>query len=67
MSDILDFINGADKLLTRRQVAKVLGVNENTLAVWACTKRHNIPYIKVGRSVRYRLSDINNFLQESSY
>ena len=50
-------------LLTRRETAKLLSVREQTLAVWHATGRYALPVVKVGRSVRYRQSDINAFLQ----
>ena len=49
-------------LLTRAQAAKFLGVKEHTLAVWACSKRYRLPYVKVGRLVKYRYSDLIAFL-----
>lgn len=42
--------------------AAYLGVTPRTLEVWRCTKRHAIPYIKVGRLVKYRQSDLDNWL-----
>jgi excisionase family DNA binding protein len=48
--------------VTRDQAAKFLGIKPNTLAVWACTKRYLLPFVKVGRLVRYRQSDLENFL-----
>ncbi|WP_035374579.1 helix-turn-helix domain-containing protein [Pseudoduganella violaceinigra] len=42
--------------------ALYLEVSEQTLAIWRCTKRYPLPYIKVGRLVRYRLSDLEAFL-----
>ncbi len=53
-----------DELLTREQAAAVLGIKPDTLAVWATTKRYSLPYTKIGRSVRYRLSDIEQFIQQ---
>ena len=50
-------------LLTPAQMAKMLGVGEATLAVWRCTRRYALRYVKVGRSVRYRLNDVNRFLE----
>jgi excisionase family DNA binding protein len=44
------------------QAAAYLGVEANTLAIWRCTKRYPLPYIKVGRLVRYRKSDLDAFL-----
>tara|TARA_B100001564_G_scaffold285327_1_gene248212 strand:- start:2013 stop:2219 length:207 start_codon:yes stop_codon:yes gene_type:complete len=52
-----------DKLLTRKEAAAFLGIGEHTLAVWACTKRYNLPYVKVGRLVKYRYSDLQAFLE----
>lgn len=40
-------------LLTPAQMAQLLGVSVGTLAVWRCTKRYALSYIKIGRSVRY--------------
>lgn len=53
-----------EKLLSRQETAKFLGVTEGTLAVWACTKRYELAYIKVGRLVKYRYSDIIAFLEK---
>lgn len=50
------------KLLNRSDAAHYLGLVEHTLAVWACQKTQDIPYIKIGRNVRYRLSDLNAWL-----
>lgn len=49
-------------LLSRNEAAEYLGVKPQTLSVWATTGRYNLPYIKVGRSVRYRQSDLDEFL-----
>ena len=52
------------ELLTREQAADFLGIRPQTLAVWHSTGRYLIPLVKVGRSVRYRMSDLEKFLQE---
>jgi excisionase family DNA binding protein len=51
-----------DKLLTRKEASKFLGVKENTLAVWATNKRYNLPFYKVGRLVKYKISDLEKFI-----
>ncbi|MCC7226159.1 MAG: helix-turn-helix domain-containing protein [Burkholderiaceae bacterium] len=51
-------------LFDRHQAATYLGVKPNTLATWHSTKRYRIPYIKVGRLVKYRVSDLDAFLQQ---
>jgi predicted DNA-binding transcriptional regulator AlpA len=49
-----------DRLLTETEAAEVLGFSKNTLRAWRVTGRpkgHPPPsFIKCGRSVRYRLS-----------
>ncbi len=43
--------------------AAYLDVTPRTLEVWRCVKRHAIPYIKVGRLVKYRQSDLDVWLE----
>lgn len=52
-----------DKLLAAEEVAGILAVKPATLAVWRSTKRYNLPFIKVGRLVRYRWADIMAFIE----
>ena len=52
-----------DKLLTTKETARFLGVSEAFLERdrWAGAQ---IPFVRVGsRSVRYRLSDLESFIQ----
>lgn len=49
-------------LLTRKQAAEYLGVETDTLHNWACTRRYNLPFIKVGRLCKYRKEDLDAFL-----
>ena len=58
-------MNIQNQLLNRREAANFLGVKENTLAVWAVTKRQPLPYLKIGRLVKYRLSDLQAFLENN--
>lgn len=51
-----------EPLLDRKKAAKYLGISPDTLAVWDCTKRYDLKPIKVGRAVRYRKSDLDNFI-----
>ena len=51
-----------DRLLSREEAASLLGVKPITLATWH-TKRNNfLPLIKVGKLVKYRLSDLIAFI-----
>lgn len=49
-------------LLTRKEAAEYIGVEPKTLDVWACTKRYNLKFIKVGRLAKYRIQDLDDFL-----
>jgi excisionase family DNA binding protein len=51
-------------LLSRLQAAEYLGISAKTLAVWACTKRYNLPYVKIGRLVKYNRADLEAFIAE---
>lgn len=57
-----------DPLLRADQVAELLGMAEQTLAVWRHRKNNgmaapDLAWIKVGRkAIRYRLSDVKKFI-----
>ncbi len=55
------------KLLTEAEAADYLSVEPQTLCAWRCTRRYNLPFIKVGRLVRYRPEDLEAFLQERTF
>jgi excisionase family DNA binding protein len=50
------------EILNNDDAAKYIGVTPRTLEVWRCTKRYQIPFIKVGRLVKYRKSALDAFL-----
>ena len=53
-----------DRLMRQSEVADLIGMSEAWLE--QCRfKRQGINYIKVGRSVRYRMSDVNDWLQKN--
>lgn len=54
-------------LLTPQDVANRLGISVPTLATWRCTKRYALTYVKIGRLVRYRLSDVEAFEASRSH
>jgi hypothetical protein len=56
--------NPPDKtLLTDEEAAYVLDLDPDSLAVFRSTGRHQIPFIKIGRNVRYRRSDLEAWLK----
>lgn len=50
------------QLRSRNEAAEHLGVRPQTLAAWACNGRYNLPFVKIGRRVMYRLADIEQFI-----
>lgn len=57
-------IKEADSIfLTRRQAAEYLGISPSTLAVWGCTKRYNLFYVKIKSHAKYRKSDLDAFIE----
>jgi excisionase family DNA binding protein len=52
-----------DPLVSRAEAARLLGVKVGTLEVWASTGRYDLPFVKVGRLVRYRMSDLEAFIR----
>ena len=56
----------ADVLLDDTQAAAALGLKPATLSVWRCTGRYSLPYLKIGRLVRYRAGDLAAWLATRS-
>lgn len=52
-----------DPLLTENEAAELLGIKPQTLSVWRCHKRYSLPFIRVGRRIRYRRSACERFLE----
>ncbi len=50
-------------LITPEEAARLLGVRTSTLAAWRTLGRYNLPYVKIGAKVRYRLEDIEAFIE----
>ena len=50
------------KLMTPREVSEAFGISEHTLAKWRVAGAGPI-YIRVGSCIRYRLSDLEEWLQ----
>lgn len=53
--------------LNPAEAANILGVTEGTLAVWRCTKRYQLPFVKIGRKIFYRSEDINAFVESRTF
>jgi len=58
----------ADRLLDTKQASDYLNVNDKSLA----NSRHTgtgiqVPYIKMGKIVRYKLSDLQSYIEDNTF
>jgi excisionase family DNA binding protein len=51
-----------NQLLTTDEAAELLGVRPNTLEQWRCAGKYGLRYLRVGRLIRYRLRDLEAWL-----
>lgn len=56
-----------DKLLSTDQVASILNLSDGTLRVWRSLGKKELPYIKLGRAVRYREKDILEYIKNNTH
>ena len=61
---LTDFIRSRDPdLIDPAPAAELLGVTEGTLSVWRSTGRYGLPFVKVGRRVKYSRKAIAAWLE----
>lgn len=51
-------------LLDDHAAAAMLDVSPGTLSVWRSTGRYALPFIKIGRKVRYRRTDLFAWMEK---
>jgi hypothetical protein len=54
-------------LIDDKEASKILHTTAETLAVWRCTGRYDLPYVKLGRKVRYKLKDVHDFIDRRTH
>lgn len=54
-----------EKMLSREEAAEFLGGKASTLAKWACKKRYTLSRYKIGRHIKYRVADLQKFIDDS--
>ena len=52
-----------DPLHSPEETAEILGVEIPTLANWRHNKRYKLPYVKIGRKIKYPKSGILAFIK----
>ncbi len=52
-----------NKLLSAGETADILGLKESTLAQFRWRGDKRLPWVKLGKSIRYKLADIEDFIE----
>lgn len=60
---ISKIINQYSDRLSATQAANLIGVSSTTLASWRCTKKEQIPYYKIGKTVFYKAQDVMDWIE----
>ena len=55
-----------NKLLSAGETANILGLKETTLAQFRWRGDKRLPWVKLGKTVRYKLSDIEAFIERNT-
>lgn len=55
-----------NKLLSAGEAAAILGLKESTLAQFRWRGDKRLPWVKLGKSIRYKLADIEEFIERST-
>ena len=53
-----------ESLLTETEAALALGLQRQTLAVRRCKGNPLLPFIRIGRNIRYRPEDISTLVED---
>jgi hypothetical protein len=54
---------GEDQILNEQEAAKFIGVTVHALRAWRWRKKEGPKYLKLGSCVRYRLRDLESYLE----
>lgn len=52
--EAIDGLLSAPRLLSPKETARHLGVSVQTLAIWRCKRRYNLPFVRIGRLIKYQ-------------
>ena len=52
-----------DTMKTEKEAAAYLGNQPQTLAVWRSSGKYGLPFVRVGRAIRYRESDLKSWME----
>lgn len=54
-------------VLDTDEAARFLGISPASLASWRCTGTVRIPFVRIGRAIRYRMADLETFLTQHAH
>jgi excisionase family DNA binding protein len=52
------------RLLNTAEAARYLGVSAGTLVAWRFHSRYRLPYVRIGRNIRYQEADLIAWLEQ---
>lgn len=60
---LAEIIASGRTLFNENEAAAFLDTTAGTLQVWRSTGRYGIPFVKIGRSVRYKRADLEAWIE----
>jgi hypothetical protein len=63
-NSIGSIVHRTRELVDEKTAAEILCTTPGTLSVWRSTGRYALPFLKIGRKVRYRISDLDAWLEQ---
>jgi excisionase family DNA binding protein len=67
VTPLADVFASGRNLLNEKEAALFLGTSVGTLQVWRSTGRYEIPFVKVGRLVRYKRADLEAWIESRTH
>lgn len=55
-----------EPMLTTKEVAALLNVDPMTICKWRYGRKPVISFVRVGRAIRYRASDVKKFIDQNT-
>lgn len=62
-TSLAEIVQRTSDLIDEKTAAQLLAVEPGTLSVWRSTGRYAIPFIKIGRNVRYSRKALEAWLE----
>jgi excisionase family DNA binding protein len=63
VTSLAEIFASGRNLLNEKEAAQLLATSVGTLQVWRSTGRYGIPFVKIGRLVRYKRADLEAWIE----